>query len=53
MPALQGKIAVITGGSSGIGLAKPGALSKREPTFSLRAAGRRSWIRLLPKSAAM
>jgi hypothetical protein len=35
------------------GLLPPSALSKREPTSSLRCAGRRSWIRPLPKSAAM
>ena len=53
MPLLQGKITVITGGSSGIGLATAKRFVKEGPTSSLRAADRWSWIRPSPKSAAM
>jgi NAD(P)-dependent dehydrogenase (short-subunit alcohol dehydrogenase family) len=53
MPALQGKIAVVTGGSSGIGLATAKRFVKEKAYVFITGRRRRNWIRLLPKSAAM
>ena len=41
MGKLEGKVAVITGGSSGMALATPSCSLKKAPTFSSRAGGRR------------
>jgi NAD(P)-dependent dehydrogenase (short-subunit alcohol dehydrogenase family) len=43
---LEGKIAVITGGTEGIGLATANLSSKRVPMSSSRAAARRNSTRL-------
>ena len=41
MGKLEGKVAVITGGSSGLALASAQRFVEEGPTFSSRAAGRR------------
>src|ERR1700747_2284178 len=50
-PHYRGKSPSSPGAAAVLGLLPPNALPKRGPTSSLRAAGRRSWIRPLPKSA--
>jgi len=42
MPKLDGKIAVITGGNSGIGLATAKVFVKKARAFTSRAAGRQN-----------
>ena len=44
MGKLDGKVAVITGATSGMALARQSCLSKRERTCSLRAGGKRIWM---------
>ncbi len=53
MQALQGKVAVITGGSSGIGLATANASLPKEHLFSLQDGDKRSWIKPRGKLARM
>jgi NAD(P)-dependent dehydrogenase (short-subunit alcohol dehydrogenase family) len=45
MGALDGEVAVITGGNSGIGLATAKRFVDEGPTSLLPGVGKRSWIR--------
>jgi NADP-dependent 3-hydroxy acid dehydrogenase YdfG len=50
---LADKVALVTGGSAGIGLGIANALLKEARAFLLPAAVSPNWIRQLPRSATM